>query len=771
MDNLDYAQERQASTYQFQQYRTTGEPFDRNTDTEYLNTRVPTPGPHPIFTPGRLELELEQWRPEERPNLEAVYSEDQLRTTVDSSWWLHWTILQDIRWYFGQFPHLSYVRYLSLGRKSICVLYTYTNPETYRRKNFVVKWPLDPNVNVTDLRSWDLQHEEIATRKMHRSRHCIQLLRPEDVGLPDPRNDPTMPTRPQLERDDSTDGEHSSSGDDSVVERRPRRMDTHQTKQNEWTVRNAALRSQWNTFLEEKGAQGTPYRHFLLFEYLENNSLDNLIIRMNEANRTLPNRILWSFWLCMVRACVAMAYPPRKFNPGRRGRRDVLTETIPDSTFKTLRMKQFVHFGLDPSNVFIGAPNPGSSEHNLIPKLKLGDFGDAREIKKNKTDAYYQRKRGLGKHGYFAPEQFSAQWDKYDTRAEADDLGRRKRGDVAANFGSGTNVWGIANIMFSLITGCHPPTPPQPEMGPPLIHGLARFEEQHITYGKILLSDQWNHVDKNLRITLVKCMNHHPSDRPSLYELLAEATEGHRKEIRGETDRDIEAWVRWITLNPYVFHSRPATQKVQDSYTAVFPNRRRFIPQDMNDIEHGFRAIIASIEAQDPTQTAPSMGQLRELHDYVQTTMPQRPPKPFQAHTVEQLGILVYLWGHQEGIHPSNLNLQLGVVENVIGSPPQLSYVETPDHNPFVTTTIWINLLTMTSRDGTKFPYYQGLASFPVDDEVDNDIVMEDVYGHDGEYGEDGEDGEDGGDGGDGGDGDDGDDSDDGDYEENSSEA
>lgn len=40
------------------------------------------------------------------------------------------------------------------------------------------------------------------------------------------------------------------------------------------------------------------YKDYLLLEFAENGDLEKFIIKMNERNLMVPNRVLWSFWLC-----------------------------------------------------------------------------------------------------------------------------------------------------------------------------------------------------------------------------------------------------------------------------------------------------------------------------------------------------------------------------------------------------------------------------------------------------------------------------------------
>ncbi|KAI1820112.1 hypothetical protein F4861DRAFT_90215 [Xylaria intraflava] len=126
----------------------------------------------------------------------------------------------------------------------------------------------------------------------------------------------------------------------------------------------ARLQNQPNAFLI--GLRGPS----LVIENLEYGTLTNVIRRSIAKKQLLPNRILWSFYLCLVRACVAMAYPPnRPLGSPSQLERYPRALVVPSD---------LAHLDIHTSNVLIGAPD-NFSEHDLVPPIKLIDFGRARE--------------------------------------------------------------------------------------------------------------------------------------------------------------------------------------------------------------------------------------------------------------------------------------------------------------------------------------------------------------------------------------------------------
>ncbi|KAI8953137.1 kinase-like domain-containing protein [Xylaria longipes] len=107
-------------------------------------------------------------------------------------------------------------------------------------------------------------------------------------------------------------------------------------------------------------------RPALVLEYVEYGSIQDLCKRMTARKSPLPNRVLWSMFLCLIRACVGFAYPP--WQDGER-------ETIPTDGIK--KPSSIIHNDLHDENVLIGDLMPDVIEHRHAPILKVIDFGKA----------------------------------------------------------------------------------------------------------------------------------------------------------------------------------------------------------------------------------------------------------------------------------------------------------------------------------------------------------------------------------------------------------
>ncbi|KAI0478357.1 kinase-like domain-containing protein [Xylaria cf. heliscus] len=108
----------------------------------------------------------------------------------------------------------------------------------------------------------------------------------------------------------------------------------------------------------------------LVQEYCQNGTIDSLKEKAKAQNIDIPNRLLWRFYLCLVRACIGLAYGPR--NPDAA---TAVLEEIPSDR----AAGDLVHGDIAGRNMVIGDTDPSTPEHSTIPILKLIDFGSSGE--------------------------------------------------------------------------------------------------------------------------------------------------------------------------------------------------------------------------------------------------------------------------------------------------------------------------------------------------------------------------------------------------------
>ncbi|ORY70313.1 uncharacterized protein BCR38DRAFT_481450 [Pseudomassariella vexata] len=125
-------------------------------------------------------------------------------------------------------------------------------------------------------------------------------------------------------------------------------------------------------------------------EYAENGTLFDMIGKYQNlyAGQVFPNRVLWRFFMCLIRACVEMAYYDSKDGDVR-----VDPTTVPLEHLGGRPPGNLAHMDIKGSNIVAGALIPGfqTREHDITPILKLIDFGEAQEI----DDAYRERNADL----------------------------------------------------------------------------------------------------------------------------------------------------------------------------------------------------------------------------------------------------------------------------------------------------------------------------------------------------------------------------------------
>ncbi|OTA54525.1 kinase-like protein [Hypoxylon sp. EC38] len=573
-----YKEEVQLSNLQFDGYRRFGEDpkWERDAIIESRELWLGFPTPR-LGQPLKFPQPRENWSPAsfllfpegDTPSLEdGVESNDADVNTAKIR-------LAEAREYFTENnPRFVYKRPLGYGGLGLAVQYRYNDTRDIAIKMSLSHWESD-----------ELRMEERMTRKMKGAAHCIQVVDPPSVGVQEPEKFEPRPTSL-----DSSD-EEDTSGDESATEAPPPRKPRRQRTDAELTAKHNSLFERSEAWKARRLARNHNRKDFMFLEFVPGGSLENLIRRMKEADPEgsidIPNRVLWEIWLCLVRACVAMKYPPRKFHPQRpkpsapENKQEDLIEMVPPVE-KRWRAKNIIHFDIDPSNIFIGNmerpagsaetaseksgkrtydvafPDRAENEHHLVPKLKLADFGISRDIKPHKRNIYYWYRRKAGKDSFYTPEQFGAEWDAIPPDPNGDESSMNP---VAGNYGSHTNIWSIALIMWVLITQLDPPKPPQPQIPPGVQIPKAKEGEEEPDIDRLILQAQPNarisycpllidgddgdleYIDEELRRTIYECMYHNPAHRPTIEDLLTQAIQGVKKTFPNEDDERVQRFV------------------------------------------------------------------------------------------------------------------------------------------------------------------------------------------------------------------------------------
>ncbi|KAI8958174.1 hypothetical protein F5Y11DRAFT_362969 [Daldinia sp. FL1419] len=122
-------------------------------------------------------------------------------------------------------------------------------------------------------------------------------------------------------------------------------------------------------------------RNWIFTEYIENGSLEGLVGRhiQQYQGELFPCRILWRFFMCLIRFCLEMAY----WDSQRQGRINLKTASL--ESLRTLPAGFLAHKDLSKSNIAVGGFETDFKhpEHAITPILKLLDFGTAAEMDPN----------------------------------------------------------------------------------------------------------------------------------------------------------------------------------------------------------------------------------------------------------------------------------------------------------------------------------------------------------------------------------------------------
>ncbi|KAI0964876.1 hypothetical protein F4678DRAFT_486067 [Xylaria arbuscula] len=131
----------------------------------------------------------------------------------------------------------------------------------------------------------------------------------------------------------------------------------------------------WNTMMQSLEGPS------LVMEWIENGLLWSFYERRAEVDEPLPNRLLWTLFLCLCRMVVALAWPPRDRGVTVRGGPEL--EVIPplDPRGERPPKSRLLHCDFHGQNIMIDQLEP--KEHQSVPMLKLIDFGMSRDQPQN----------------------------------------------------------------------------------------------------------------------------------------------------------------------------------------------------------------------------------------------------------------------------------------------------------------------------------------------------------------------------------------------------
>ncbi|KAI3334166.1 hypothetical protein F4824DRAFT_512449 [Ustulina deusta] len=255
---------------------------------------------------------------------------------------------REVAAYFTRNPGIEFVGFAGVGRHGGALILEEKDDGGELLRKLVVKYSLgdltgDPDSNADE----DLRNEYHWLEKLRGAEHIIRLVYFADCSLMIPG---------------------TSNGEK-----------TYEASVAKAAERDEALRSQVEGDGDGTKGEFSRARKCPTFalEYLPNGPLSETILKLEATKKLIPNRILWRIWLCFVRQCVAMAFPPMIPMSEEGDGRSIREQIISDQPFCTLtqnsaHLENWLWGAEPPRNIPDEDHDPG------IPVVKLIDFGRGR---------------------------------------------------------------------------------------------------------------------------------------------------------------------------------------------------------------------------------------------------------------------------------------------------------------------------------------------------------------------------------------------------------
>ncbi|KAI0474473.1 hypothetical protein F4859DRAFT_522095 [Xylaria cf. heliscus] len=359
---------------------------------------------------------------------------------------------REVAEYFTRRPGTEFVGFAGIGRHGGALVLKERDANGQFLRMVVIKYSLgaltsDQNSNADD----DLRNEYRWLEMLRGAEHIVQLVPFADCSL----NLPGI-----------------SNGEDTFEESLAKLSVIEEDQKNEGDTSPRGAK------LTKESLRARKCPTFAL-EYLPNGTLSGLIDRIAPRSQLIPNRMMWRIWLCMVRQCIAMAFPP--LYPPENGKLE-RERFLPDVEFFTLTQNS-AHL----ANYVFGEESPLSpdSDHDPgVPLVKLIDFGRGRvENPKDYIDD------GL-------PNFFEC--------------------------GARANLWSAACVMGQLACPLAPDE--QFDSDHPVAYNYMKDNIEHtVMTDAAQVVRESAEMDVALRDTIARCMSSEMKDSPSLQEVLAEA--------------------------------------------------------------------------------------------------------------------------------------------------------------------------------------------------------------------------------------------------------
>ncbi|KAJ8126320.1 hypothetical protein O1611_g7318 [Lasiodiplodia mahajangana] len=238
--------------------------------------------------------------------------------------------------YFTINPNVKFNGHAGLGRHGGALIMSEAASATQKARKFVIKYSFgsmapDAKANADD----DLRNEYRWLKMLRGAEHIVQLIDFADCtlnlpGVSDGKD--TYEASVQKRKDEAAVS--GSGGSQPTKEGQVRRCPT------------------------------------FALEYLEFGTLVKFAtILYRSGQKWVPSRLLWRIWLCMVRQCIAMAFPPDI--PDHQYHGQIIREVMENKPLQDLTQNSAHGHNF----MFAEPPLPGDEHEPNVPVLKLIDFG------------------------------------------------------------------------------------------------------------------------------------------------------------------------------------------------------------------------------------------------------------------------------------------------------------------------------------------------------------------------------------------------------------
>ncbi|KAJ4007104.1 hypothetical protein NW752_010524 [Fusarium irregulare] len=301
--------------------------------------------------------------------------------------------------------------------------------------------------------------------------------------------------------------------------------------------------------------EGCPWdaaeRRCVVFEYAPYGDVSDLMSNMATTKQNFPNSVLWGVLECYALGLATVAYTPvldRSItfeHLFREAEQNNEADNFLEKFESIHTPTHDIHLDMEYLNILIGQ----EQSHKDRPAFKLHDLGAFSEIMSEywgkMTEIELWRLRHFPKPQAVTPEQITGEWDclplGMTPEKVRNDFGGedfKKGSPCAGRFGTWTNVFLIAKVMESMITGVsyrHPFVCKRYES----LDGKTRY-----TYGWALKNKDFSWVDRELRDIVCRCLFENPVDRPTPIQILKVIQQW--KNSAGYDPREIARW--WAAL-------------------------------------------------------------------------------------------------------------------------------------------------------------------------------------------------------------------------------